>query len=92
MDRRTARVGLTVAHEHRAGNNAPVRMVSELAFLRGAPKAILEWIDIGGQRTPICVDLDPDKLVASGGKVRGRFCYGETTVDPRTVDVASNDP
>ena len=86
MDRRTARVGLTVAHRHRVGSNKPVRIVSELTFLYGLPKAILEWIDIGGQRTPICVDLDPQSLVASSGTVRGRFSYRETTVDPRTED------
>ena len=92
MERRLARAGLTVVHQHRSGGEAPVSVVSELAFLHGTPKAILEWIDIGGQRTPICVDLDPAKLVASSESVRGRFSYCETTVDPRTEDAAANDP
>jgi hypothetical protein len=81
MDRRAVRVGLTVLHRHRVGAAVPEDRTSELAYLRGGPKAILDWIDVGGMRTPICVDLDPAKLVSTGES--RRFAYTETTTDPR---------
>lgn len=68
-------------HKHRVGDAAPVDRASELAYLRGGPKAILDWIDVGGMRTPICVDLDPAKLVRTDGP--RRFAYTDTTTDPR---------
>jgi hypothetical protein len=87
MDRRSARVGLTVAHRHRIDGGKPVSMVSELTFVGGLPKAILAWIDLGGVRTPICIDLDPARLIAPAGQTRGRCHYTGTTFDPRTEDV-----
>lgn len=85
MNRRRARVGLTVAHKHCFGEAPPVDIVSELAVLRGQPKAILEWIDLGGVRTPICVDLEPGKLT----DLRcGRYAYEAITVDPRADDLS----
>ena len=82
MDRRTVRVGLTVLHKHRVGEAAPVDRVSELAFLRGEPKAILDWIDVGGMRTPICVNLDRAKLTRTD--TPRQFAYTGTTTDPRS--------
>ena len=76
-------MGTTVLHKHRVGDAAPVDRVSELAFLRGQPKAILEWIDIGGVRTPICADLDPARLELPEPHCPRRFSYGGTTFDPR---------
>lgn len=59
-------------------------MVSELTYVRGEPKAILGWIDMGNVRTPICVDLDPAKLTVASN---GPCIYGDTTVDPRADDL-----
>jgi len=86
MNRRTARGSATVAHHHRVGDDSPVSRISELAFLRGEPKAILEWIDLGGVRTPICVDLERAKLSGDPGR-QGRHTYSGITVDPRADDL-----
>lgn len=91
MDRRTARVGFTVKHNHREGSGAAECTLSELVFVHGGPKAVLAWIDVGGLRTPIWVDLDPAKLVAIGDAARGQYVYRGTTVDPRTDLVHADD-
>lgn len=85
-NRRNARSGLKVIHRHKVGS-FEVRRVSELVFDQGHPKAILGWIDVGGQRTPISqCDLDPAKLrKAAAGK--DTYYYDAVTVDPRYEDL-----
>ena len=87
MENRRAirRVGLKVIHRHRLGDQT-LRRVSELVFLRGEAKAVLEWIDSGGLRTPIYVDMDRDKLRMTRG-IRTLYYYDGTTIDPRLVDL-----
>jgi hypothetical protein len=76
------RLGQKVIHRHRVGS-FEFRRVSELAFIRGVPKAILGWIDVGGVRTPIYLcDLDPGKLRQCRSS-RDTWYYDDTTVDPR---------
>jgi hypothetical protein len=70
-----------VIHRHRLGDQT-LRRVSELVFLRGEAKAVLEWIDSGGLRTPIYVDMDRDKLRMTRG-IRTLYYYDGTTDDPR---------
>ena len=84
-NRRKARLGLKVIHRHRVGN-LEFRRMSELVFVRGRPKAILGWIDVGGVRTPLFMcDLDPDKLrkAAAGNAAKDTYYYDSVTVDPR---------
>jgi hypothetical protein len=88
-NRRKVRLGLRVIHRHRVGR-LEFRRVSELVFVRGRPKAILGWIDVGGVRTPIFMcDLDPAKLrkAAPGNSARDHakdtYYYDSVTVDPR---------
>ena len=86
MEKRTIRrVGLKVIHRHRIGERS-LRRVSELVFLGGQAKAILEWIDSAGMRTPIYVDMDRSKLRMTRG-IRTLYYYEGTTVDPRFVDL-----
>src|SRR5262245_43161503 len=87
MENRRAirRVGLKVIHRHRLGEQT-LRRVSELVFLHGEPKAILEWIDSAGLRTPIYVEMDRSKLRMARG-IRTLYYYEGTTVDPRFVDL-----
>jgi hypothetical protein len=80
-ERRTARLARKVVHRHRTGGQVSTR-VSELMVLRGQPKAILRWIDIAGMRTPICVDLDPQRLRQVQEGPNGTFRYDGTTTDP----------
>lgn len=71
-----------VVHRHRLGARRFLR-VSELAFVNGVPKAVLEWIDIGGVSTPLYLcDLDPAKLKASRANAH-TFYYAGETMDPR---------
>ena len=83
-NRRKVRLGLRVIHRHRVGA-LEFRRVSELVYVRGRPKAILGWIDVGGVRTPIFLcDLDPTKLrKATGADAKNTFYYDAVTVDPR---------
>ena len=84
-NRRKVRLGLKVIHRHRVGN-MEFRRVSELVYVRGLPKAILGWIDVGGVRTPIYLcDLDPSKLrkAAAGNAAKNTYYYDACTVDPR---------
>ena len=84
-NRRTIRKGLRVLHRHRVGSYE-FRRVSELVFVRGLPKAVLGWIDVGGVRTPIYIcDLDPAKL-RKAAATPGTYYYDGVTVDPRYVD------
>ena len=86
-NRRKARSGLKVIHRHMVGS-FEFRRVSELVYVRGRPKAILGWIDVGGVRTPIHMcDLDPAKLrhAVTGGQT---YYYDAVTVDPRYENMA----
>jgi hypothetical protein len=82
-NRRKVRLGLRVIHRHRVGD-VEFRRVSELVFVRGRPKAILGWIDVGGVRTPIFLcDLDPAKLRKAASAGKNTYYYDAVTVDPR---------
>ena len=90
-NRRKARFGLRVIHRHRIGA-FEFRRVSELVYIRGRPKAILGWIDVGGVRTPIHLcDLDPAKLrkAAAGNVSNKTYYYDAVTIDPRYEDLAA---
>ena len=63
-----------------------MRRVSELVFLRGEAKAVLEWIDFGGSRTPIYVEMDREKLRMTRG-LRTLYYYDGTTSDPRLAEL-----
>lgn len=82
-DRREhVRVGLRVVHRHRVGTAVSER-VSELLYVKDRAIALLEWIDIGGVRTPLYVcDLDPTKLRPDKHE-RAVFHYDGLTIDPR---------
>ena len=82
-NRRRIRLGLKVIHRHRVGK-LEFRRVSELVYVRGRPKAILGWIDVGGGGPPryLC-DLDPAKLRKAAGEAKNTFYYDAVTVDPR---------
>ncbi len=83
-NRRNAR--FKVIHRHKVGSFV-VRRVSELVFDQGHPKAILGWIDLGGQRTPISqCDLDPAKL-RKAAAAKDTYYYDDVTVDPRYEDL-----
>ena len=57
--------------------------VSELVYLKGRPFALLEWVDLGGVRTPLYVcELNPTKLRPDDDE-RHLFHYEELTMDPR---------
>ena len=89
-NRRKVRLGLKVIHRHRVGQ-LEFRRVSELVFVRGRPKAILGWIDVGGVRTPVHLcDLDPAKLrkAAAATASKDTYYYDAVTIDPRYEDVA----
>lgn len=80
--RQNVRAGLRVLHTHRVGA-AVTRKMSELVYIRGRPLALLEWIDLGGVRTPLYVcPLDPAKLRPDEDD-RRVFHYDDLTTDPR---------
>lgn len=86
-NRRKVRLSMKVIHRHRVGSHE-FRRVSELVFIRGCPKAILSWIDVGGVRTPIYLcDLDPAKLKKAAA-AKDTYYYDAVTVDPRYEDLA----
>src|SRR5262245_48061395 len=91
MENRRAirRVGLRVIHHHKIGERA-MRRVSELVFVRGEAKAILEWIDSAGVRTPIYIDMDRRKLRMMRG-IRTLYYYDGATEDPRFVEIEPAD-
>ena len=71
-----------MVHRHRIGAAISTR-VSELVYIKGRPLALLEWIDLGGVRTPLCLcDLDPAKL-RPDEEERRVFHYEDVTADPR---------
>lgn len=92
-NRRKVRLGLKVIHRHRVGS-FEFRRVSELVYVRGRPKAILGWIDVGGVRTPIYLcDLDPARLrkAAAVNAANNTYYYDAVTVDPRSENLTPAD-
>jgi hypothetical protein len=85
IDRRISpRLGRKVVHRHRVGTAISDR-VSELTYVNGRPVALLDWINIGGVRTPLYVcELDPTKL--RNANETGVFHYEGVTTDPRFID------
>jgi hypothetical protein len=80
--RHDTRPGLKVKHRHRVGG-VVVERVSELVYVKGLPVALLDWIDLGGIRTPLYMcELDARKLHTGTGQ-RGLYQYDDLTVDPR---------
>ena len=82
-DRRTfPRTPLKVIHRHRMGERT-FRRVSELVFVNGQPRAMLEWVNLGGVRSPLYIaELDPKKLRRST-HARNTYYYDGETIDPR---------
>ena len=81
------RTRLKVIHRHRIGSRT-FRRVSELVFVQGKPRAMLEWVDLGGVRSPLYVaELDPAKLHKAKSPPNTYF-YDGLTVDPRFEDAA----
>ena len=57
--------------------------VSDLVFAHGKPHALIEWINIGGVRTPLYTcELDEAKLVPAAD-AKAVFHYHGVTTDPR---------
>jgi hypothetical protein len=62
-----------------------VERVSELLYVKGRPVALLDWVNLGGIRTPLYMcELDAEKL--HPGDRRGVFQYDDVTADPRFAD------
>ena len=60
--------------------------VSELLYVKGRPVALLDWVNVGGLRTPFLVcELDPSKLHPRADPP-GLFDYAGVTTDPRFSD------
>ena len=88
-DRRSIpRTQLRVIHKHRMGARR-FRRVSELVFVpNGRPRAVLEWVDLGGVRSPLYIaELDPEKL-RRAKRLRNTYYYDAETIDPRYLDAA----
>src|ERR687890_771914 len=87
--RHDQRPGFKVKHRHRVGSAVGER-VSELVYVRGRPVALLDWIDLGGIRTPLYMcELDPVKLRPVTPS--GLFQYDGITADPRFADAIGAD-
>ena len=81
QERRRARAKLKVIHRHRSDGREEDRRESELVFTRTGAVAILEWIDMGGVRTPVfTVPLDREKLHRESERT---YSYDDVTEDPR---------
>jgi hypothetical protein len=81
-ERRKIRIGLKVVHQHRMGAEVSER-VSDLVFADGTPHALIDWINIGGVRTPLYMcELDRTKLVPASDE-KAVFYYAGVTTDPR---------
>lgn len=81
-ERRKTRIGLKVVHQHRMGGEVSER-VSDLVFADGKPHALIEWINIGGVRTPLYTcELDKTKLEPASD-AKAVFYYAGVTTDPR---------
>jgi hypothetical protein len=71
-----------VIHRHLVGETV-FRRVSELLYVNGQPVALIDWINLGGVRTPLYTHpLDPLKLRPDPSR-RGVFHYADLTADPR---------
>jgi hypothetical protein len=68
-------------HRHRIGRQR-FRRVSELVFVGLQPKAVLEWVNMGGDRSPLYLDLDARRLHKVKG-ARNTYFYDGETSDPR---------
>lgn len=79
--RSVRRLRLKVIHSHRVGRQR-FRRVSELVFVGRQPKAVLEWVNMAGDRTPIYLDLDARRLRKLRG-ARHTYAYEGETTDPR---------
>jgi hypothetical protein len=89
LDRRfIPRTQLKVIHKHRMGGRT-FRRVSELVFVPNRrPRAVLEWVNLGGVRSPLCIaELDPAKL-RQAKRLHNTYYYDEETIDPRYLDAA----
>jgi hypothetical protein len=90
QERRKVRSVLKVIHRHRVAGIVS-RRASALVFVKGRPVALLEWINIGGVRTPLYTcDLDPAKLRRLPDSP-GTYQYDGLTVDPRFPDTSEAD-
>ena len=79
---------LQVIHRHQVGDTV-FRRVSELLYVSGKPVALIEWINLGGIRTPLYTyPLDPAKLRADAAR-RGVFHYDDLTADPRFAQIGA---
>jgi hypothetical protein len=85
-ERRRPRAKLKVIHRHRVEGQEEGERESELVFTgHGAAVAILEWIDMGGIRTPVFTcPLDARKLHRESEKT---YSYEDVTQDPRDTDL-----
>lgn len=84
-ERRRARAKLKVIHRHRSEGREEGRRESELVFTHGGAVAILEWIDMGGVRTPLFTcQLDREKLHRESERT---YSYEDVTQDPRDRDM-----
>jgi hypothetical protein len=80
-ERRRPRAKLKVIHRHRSDGREAAPRESELVFTHGGAVAILEWIDMGGIRTPVFVlPLDRKKLHRESERT---YSYEDVTLDPR---------
>ena len=85
QERRRARAKLKVIHRHRSDGREEGPRESELIFTRRGAVAILEWIDMGGVRTPlITCSLDREKLHRESERT---YFYDDVTQDPRDKDL-----
>ena len=75
------RIRLKVIHRHRIGRQS-FRRVSELVFVGGQPKAVLEWVNMAGDRSPLYIGLDARRLRRLRG-ARLTYAYDGETRDPR---------
>lgn len=82
-ERRRPRAKLKVLHRHRSERGEAAPRESELVFTHGGAVAILEWIDMGGVRTPVFVlPLDRNKLHRESERT---YSYEDVTQDPRDL-------
>lgn len=84
-ERRKVRAKLKVIHRHRSEGREERARESELMFTGGGAVAILEWIDMGGIRTPVFTcPLDTAKLHRQSERT---YSYDDVTQDPRDKDL-----
>jgi len=89
-NRRQVRLHSKVIHRHRVGMLV-LRRVSELVFVHGEPKAILRWVDMAGDRAPVYLPLERERLRRSATLPR-TYYYDGTTVDPRFAELEERAP